>query len=127
MTSSTSIVPISRSAFSLAAQIEGSALVLRFSGNADMSVVAPLSAAIREVHAEAVRLSVSEVRCDLRALFFMNSSCFKAFVTWVAAVETLAPDRRYRIRLLSSSQLHWQKRSLSALHAMAESIVVVET
>ena len=122
-----SVVPIARAAFSLAAQLEGSALGLRFSGNADMSVVAPLSAAIKEVHAEAVRLSVNEVRCDMQALFFMNSSCFKAFVSWVAAVESLAPNKRYRIRIRSNPQLHWQKRSLSALHAMAESIVVVET
>ncbi|MGA2447387.1 MAG: hypothetical protein ABTD50_01785 [Polyangiaceae bacterium] len=121
------VVPIARRGFSLEPRIEGSAICLRLTGNADMTVVAPLTAAIKQVHVEAVRISANEVRCDLHGLFFMNSSCFKAFVLWITSVEALAPDKRYRIRLCSNPQLHWQKRSLIALQAMAESIVVVET
>jgi hypothetical protein len=55
---------------------------------------------------------------------FMNSSCFKAFVTWIDSVKT--DSRQYRIVLLANSELHWQRRSLEALRRLAIGVVSVE-
>jgi hypothetical protein len=54
----------------------------------------------------------------------MNSSCFKAFITWIDTVKNAS--RPYRIRLLADPSLHWQRRSLEALRRLATGIVVVD-
>jgi hypothetical protein len=106
---------------------DGDFLLVRFSGNADMNAVRTLSSCLKRLHEEAVRLTVREVRCDFSGLYFMNSSCFKSFVSWISSVEGLEPQARYTIRLRSNRQLHWQKRSLEALRCLAEDIVFIET
>jgi len=104
---------------------EGSRLTLQFAGSGDLRAVALLSDFLKQVHVEARRLDVSEVCCDLQRLTFMNSSCFKSFVVWIDTVKNSAPP--YQIRFLTSSQLHWQRRSLEALRRLAASVVSIET
>ena len=113
--------------FSLEPNHDADKLIVRFSGNADMNAIKPLAACLKQLHNEAVRLAVDEVVCDFGGLYFMNSSCFKAFVSWITAVDALDPGKRYRIRLLSNQQLHWQKRSLEALRCLADQVVTIET
>ena len=70
-------------------------------------------------------ISVSEVGFDLRSLYFMNSSCLKAFVTLVdKVVRGTAPS--YVIRFSANPQLHWQKRSFEALKRFALCVVRVD-
>ncbi|MDB4957395.1 MAG: hypothetical protein JWO36_4964, partial [Myxococcales bacterium] len=64
---------------------------------------------------------------DLRELEFMNSSCFKAFVAWIAMIRDLETDKQYRMHLLSNPNLHWQRRSLAALTCFAVDLVTIET
>ena len=110
--------------FSLEPSLEGQRLTVRFAGTGDMSAIAELNDYLKQVHQEAQRLLVAEVACDLRQLSFMNSSCFKAFVTWIDSVKT--DTRQYRILLLANSELHWQRRSLEALRRLAIGVVTVE-
>ncbi|MBV9948624.1 MAG: hypothetical protein JOZ69_17380 [Myxococcales bacterium] len=112
--------------FSLEPSHDGERLNVRLTVNADMHAVKTLSAALKTIHEQAVRLQVRDVLCDLTALYFMNSSCFKAFVTWVTAALALEPQARYTIHLRSNGQLHWQKRSLEALRRLAEEVVSIE-
>jgi hypothetical protein len=52
----------------------------------------------------------------MRELEFMNSSCLKAFVSWIAKLEDVEdPQAQYRIRFLSDATKLWQRRSLGAL------------
>ena len=95
-------------------------------GNADLRAQESLKAFLPAIHAEAMRLEVREVVVDLRALEFMNSSCFKALVTWVTQVQELPEERRYGIRFRSSAQLHWQRRSLNALRGFAIDLIQLE-
>ena len=60
---------------------------------------------------------MGEVVADFRELVFMNSSCLKEFVRWIAQVEERA--EHYRIRFLSDPDAQWQSRSLQALRAFA--------
>jgi hypothetical protein len=57
----------------------------------------------------------------------MNSSCFKAFVSWLGVLQDVDRVRQYRIRFLSDDQKHWQRRSLSALCCFAVDLVRIES
>ncbi len=100
-------------------------LSLAFSGSGDMNAIALLSDYLKQVHAEALRLAVAEVSCDLQRLVFMNSSCFKSFVVWIDTVKN-APVR-YQIAFKTNPNMHWQRRSLEALRRLAANIVTIET
>jgi hypothetical protein len=100
---------------------------IRFAGTADLEAKADLEAVVKKLHDEALRLSTTKVTVDFRDLEFMNSSCFKVFVAWLAQVRDLEPSRQYRIHLVSNPNLHWQRRSLAALSCFAVDLVAIET
>jgi hypothetical protein len=96
-------------------------------GSADTRAMSALDDMLKKLHAQAVERSFKEVVIDMRKLEFMNSSCFKAFVSWVTTVQELDPDRQYRIRILSDESKHWQRRSLGALACFAVDLIGIET
>jgi hypothetical protein len=100
---------------------------VRLVGSAESVAMAPLGHLLGKLHGEAVRLEVREVTIDMRELEFMNSSCFKAFVSWLGELQDLDPGRQYRIRFLSDEQKHWQRRSLGALSCFAVDLIDIET
>ena len=111
-------------AFSCAPSLEAGTLTVSFNGTGDVAAIELLSSYLQRVHAEAERLSLSEVTCNFRKLLFMNSSCFKAFVVWIDTVKNAT--RSYRIRFLTDPEMHWQRRSLEALRRLATNVVIVE-
>jgi hypothetical protein len=117
----------SNEAFTAEVSMEASSMRIRMTGDANMDAVERVGQVMLEVHAEAVRGRSTEVIVDVRQLEFMNSACFKKLVTWIALVEEVEPDSRYRIRFLSNPKMHWQRRSLHALHCFALELVSVET
>ncbi len=102
-------------------------ILVRCRGNADLRAREPLESLLGRVDAEARRLRVAEVEVDLRDLEFMNSSCFKSFVSWIGRVQDLEPEMQYRIRFVSNPSMHWQQRSLHALRCFAVELVSIET
>ena len=104
---------------------EESALVAKLSGTADLRVTDSVEAILGRVHQTALELSISEVQMDLRELEFMNSSCFKSFVSWISEVSDLTAGQ-YRIRFLSNPSILWQRRSLHALSCFAAELVTIE-
>jgi hypothetical protein len=78
------------------------------------------------VHAHAVEASAKEVRVDLTALEFCNSSGFKSFIHWIERIQQLPEPRRYKLRFLSTKERRWQRASLLALSCYGVNIVVVE-
>src|SRR3954464_13502939 len=85
--------------FEATASIDGDALVFRMWGNADLKVNGPLGPFLDSVDDETRRNKLHELVADLGELVFMNSSCLREFVRWVAHVEEHAGS--YRIRFLS--------------------------
>lgn len=75
----------------------------------------------------AQRLKIREVEIDLRALKFMNSSCFKEFVLWVSTVKGHPKDRQYRMKFLASKKIRWQSASLHSLACFAIDLVQIDT
>ncbi len=83
-------------------------------------------AMLEQVAAQLKQVRVREVVVDMRELEFMNSSCFKSFVTWLTDVQQLERDKQYQIRFLSDSSKHWQRRSQFALSCFAVDLVKIE-
>lgn len=110
--------------FQAVAALDGTLMSIAFSGSGDMNAIDLLAGYLKQVHEEALRLSVAEVQCDFRNLGFMNSSCFKSFVVWIDTVKN-APVA-YKISFLTDPNLHWQRRSLEALRRLATNIVSIE-
>lgn len=121
-----SIPVLRREGFSLEATVSRDEIRVKFSGNGDMETAPLLSNYLKQIHAEACRAGVSGVTFDFQELYFMNSSCFKSFVSWINLVNKMGPDARYLIRFITLQSLRWQSRSLEALRNFAPSLVSVE-
>ena len=113
--------------FAARAELEGGCAVTSLTGNADLRVKDRLATFLEEVDQEVDRLQLTEVTVDLRALEFMNSSCFKDFVSWIAAVQARPTERHYSITFRSNPRMHWQRRSLNALCCFASDLVSVQS
>jgi hypothetical protein len=113
--------------FNANCSVERRVLRAELTGTADLVVRDRVEEFLVGLQDEADRHKVQEVVIDLRKLEFMNSSCFKSFVTWINAVQEAPPDRQYRIKLQSSSNMLWQRRSMHALKCFAVDLVDVES
>ena len=107
--------------------LDGNLLSVTFVGTADSETRADMESFVKKVHDEAVRLSAPEVIVDFRELEFMNSSCFKIFVAWLAQLRDLDAATQYKIQIVSNPNLLWQRRSLAALSCFAVDLVTIET
>jgi hypothetical protein len=109
----------------LEAVAEGTAARLRCAGTADLVALEGLDAFLPKLHAELLSSQTTEVTVDLRELEFMNSSCFKSFISWIFMLEDLAPAEGYGISFLSNPNYHWQERSLHVLSSFAPDRVTI--
>jgi hypothetical protein len=125
--SALTIESIVKPSFSLTPSFADGKLCIKFAGNADMAATSTLAVYLKSVHNEALQLAVREVTVDLTELYFMNSSCFKSFVTWIESAASGGATGSYRIKFMANSKLHWQRRSLEALRCLADHIVSVQT
>jgi hypothetical protein len=100
---------------------------LMLTGTADLRVQQELETFLFKVNELALARSAPEIAVDLRKLEFMNSSCFKAFVSWIGQLQEVERGRQYRIRFLSDPRMLWQRRSLHALSCFAVDLITIET
>jgi hypothetical protein len=112
--------------FAVEATLQDRAIVARFTGNADLRARETLEKFLVGLHAEAQRVAAEKVVVDFHRLEFMNSSCFKSFVSWIGEVQDLPADKQYRIHFRSNSEMLWQRRSLHALRCFAVDLITIE-
>jgi hypothetical protein len=110
--------------FEAAAEVVAGASV-RFSGNADGTIVPQLTRLIDELHRELVERGRHELTVDIRSLEFMNASCFNVFVSWLNLIIELPPESRYQLRFSINPAIPWQRRSLRTLSCFATDLVQV--
>jgi hypothetical protein len=119
------LLPVRAAAFFVDASQSAKSVEVRMSGNADSVVLDVLERFLRDLHGEACRVGASEIKLDIRELYFLNSSCMKLMVTWFTSLRELEPSKRYRVVVLSSPKLHWQRRSFDALRYIADGLVTI--
>jgi hypothetical protein len=119
------VVTVNGDDFSAATTQSGNTFNAWLKGNADYAALDALEMLLTRLHSEADRLSIDEVTVDLRDLEFMNSSCFKSFVTWITEIQRMETDRQYKVTFLSNPKLHWQRRSLQSLRCFAVELITV--
>ncbi len=119
------VVNVKGEDFAAAADMDNGAISAWLKGNADYAALDALDMLLERIHAEARRGSVKEAIIDLRQLEFMNSSCFKSFVSWITNIQELEAERQYKVKFLSNPQMHWQKRSLHSLRCFAVELITV--
>jgi hypothetical protein len=79
------------------------------------------------VHAHVLEVGAQEIRVDLTALEFCNSSGFKSFIHWIERIQQVPEPKRYRLRFLSTKERKWQRTSLLALSCYGINIVNIDT
>ena len=102
-------------------------LTITLEGEADLDAIDALGTVLEATHSEAERLGVEQVVVDITRLAFLNSSGIRHFVVWLRKAAELKEPAGYRIRMLSSAAIPWQRRSLKALSCFASDILSIET
>lgn|SRR5688572_11955790 len=102
---------------------DGANLSATFAGTADLVAVTPLAEFLDALGEDAKRLHSARVRLDLTKLVFINSSCLKAFVSFVVALkDSTAP---VRIEFLTDPGYPWQGRAVAPIARIAPATVSV--
>jgi hypothetical protein len=119
-----SLGTLDQSTFGIEAGLEGLCLTLALRGSGDLEAIEPLGDYLEKASGEARRLGIERVVFDFRELAFMNSSCFKAFVTFI---ERSKEAKTLNIVFRTDPRHHWQRRSLEALRRLAMGLVTIES
>ncbi|MDB4954719.1 MAG: hypothetical protein JWO36_2288 [Myxococcales bacterium] len=101
-------------------------LELRLSGNADNAALTPLRELVGRLHRKICEVATCQIVIDIRRLEFMSASCFNVLVSWIALIQDLAPEARYKLRFKSDPAIPWQRRSLRTLSCFATDLITVE-
>ncbi len=101
-------------------------ITLKLVGTADGLARSGLNQLLGRLHNECNRGNIREVLVDLVELEFMNSSCFKSFITWIVALRRLPDDQQYSIRFRHNAELEWQERSLHPIGYFGGDLIKIE-
>jgi hypothetical protein len=119
------VVPaIIREAFTLSVE-RRQEVCFKLTGNAEMEMLPILGPYLVQLHEHLCHEREGSVVVDMSELYFMNSSCFKAIITWISGIRKLEPSEAYKVRFVTNPKLHWQRRNLEAIREFAPSIVEV--
>jgi hypothetical protein len=80
---------------------------------------------IRAVHEAALSDQLQELRVDVSALSFVNSSAIRLFVDWAGWIKA-SKNGTYKLRFATNRHITWQKTSFMALKSLAEDILDIE-
>lgn len=78
---------------------------------------------LQKVHEAAMNDKLGEVRVDVTALTFMNSSAIRIFIDWVEWAKSATPT--YKLHFVTNPKTTWQRSTFSAVQALGGSLVVV--
>lgn len=118
-----SMHPHKSESFSIDA-IDGDGPSIKLTGNADSAAASHVDHFLVTLHRRLVANRADAISVDLTQLYFMNSSCLKAFASWIYDVK--GHGHPYQIRLRMNPGLNWQRRTLKTLVRMAPDLVKVE-
>lgn len=102
-------------------------LIATFAGSAEMQAFEALKKVVAALHEEALAQHVLAVAVDFTRLEFMSAACFKCLVRWISDIAELPEGTQYKIRIRTSHEQLWQRRSLHVLQTFATDLVSIET
>ena len=109
--------------FSATPVVNGDEVTVTLMGTGDMAAVVPLERCLSYVHELVLSRELRAAIIDVSALYLLNSSCLKAFISLIH--RNIATKRRYVIRFVVDGRLAWQERTLGVLTRMAPDLVSV--
>lgn len=119
-----SLSAIRANGFALVPVLDAPVPTVKFTGNGDAEAIAPLDRFLKLLHKNLLDEKSTAVHVDLADLYFMNSSCLKAFVSWIYKVNT--SGKPYQIHLQMNPRQPWQRRSLEPLQRLAPAVVILD-
>jgi hypothetical protein len=99
-------------------------LSVALSGTFDMTAAQDLQRFLDEVRAEVFATNPRELEIDVSSVYYLGSSCIKAFVTLTASLKDAL--KRPHLKVLTSARLDWQDRTFAVLARLAPDMVSVE-
>ncbi|WP_437302971.1 hypothetical protein [Sorangium sp. So ce388] len=117
------VEPVFTDSFGIEPALRDDTLSIKLSGTGDMAAAPSLGICLKALQAEVVRLSINVVEFDVRALYFLNSSCLKAFISFICGVA--GQGQKCKVQFLTDARLGWQRRSLTALERMSPELVSI--
>jgi len=115
---------IRRDGYSIEAAERSNRLSVTLIGTFDMTASADLQRFLDVVRQEIIATSPQQLVVDVSSVYYLGSSCIKAFVSLTAAMK--AYPKHPKIRVVTSSRLDWQDRTFAVLARLAPGIVTVE-
>lgn len=117
------VQPVTLEEFRITPSFADGSLVLHFSGIGDITAANPLAECLTAVRDGIVSGDITSVEFDIRRLELLNSSCLKAFATFV--IELVSRKSSCPVRFIVGAKIPWQARSLFALERLARSFVTI--
>ncbi|XXX72910.1 hypothetical protein WMF30_35210 [Sorangium sp. So ce134] len=121
--SSLRVEPVTTDSFGIEPSLRGETLSVKLSGTGDMAAAPPLGICLKALQAEVVRLSIPTVEFDVRALYFLNSSCLKSFISFICGLA--GQGVKSKVVFVTDARLGWQRRSLAAIERMSPELVSI--
>jgi hypothetical protein len=110
--------------YSIEATEHNQRLSVALSGTFDMTAAQDLQRFLEEVKGEVLATNPRELQIDVSSVYYLGSSCIKAFVSLTAALKDA--HKRPSFKVLTSARLDWQDRTFAVLARLAPEMVSVE-
>jgi len=118
------LIPVKKDGYSIEANQRTQLLSVVLNGTFDMTAAKDLQAFFDEVGKEIHATNPRQLNIDVTSVYYLGSSCIKAFVSLTAALK--ATPKHPTMRVLTSPHLDWQERTFAVLARLAPEMVVVE-
>jgi hypothetical protein len=110
--------------YSIEASERNQRLSVSLSGTFDMTAALDLQQFLDAVRSEIKATNPRELEIDVSSVYYLGSSCIKAFVTLTASLKE--SNKRPNLKVLTSARLDWQERTFAVLARLAPDMVTVE-
>jgi hypothetical protein len=115
---------VKKEGYSIEAHERSQRVTIVLNGTFDMAAAQDLQNFVDELVIEVTATNPREIEIDVSSIYYLGSSCIKAFVSLTAALK--AAPKHPKMRILTSTRLDWQERTFAILARLAPELVTVE-
>jgi hypothetical protein len=115
---------IKRDEYAIETSHRGDRLSVVMNGTFDMKALQDLEKVFNGVRQEILAMNPTQLDIDVSSVYYLGSSCIKAFVGLTAALKAYL--KRPKMRIITSASMDWQDRTFAVLLRLAPELVAVE-